>query len=184
MDKQKLLKIAQPIIQKIAQNRSSRSFAYYESIDIKQEVWVFCLEALDKYDQTKCTPNLSIEEQIERFLNHHVSNRIKNLMRDKYFSPDLNNLDKSKTRMNIVNALPIDICNNNNIIKFFNSYSDCFSPEENLIFQEMKDFIFDRLPKEFKDIFIDFVNNNKIRKTVEIELKNYIAEILKDFNNE
>jgi DNA-directed RNA polymerase specialized sigma24 family protein len=52
------------------------SFSYYTKQDIKQEVWVFCLEALPKYDEKR---------KLEGFLYIHARNRVLNLLRDKYY---------------------------------------------------------------------------------------------------
>tara|TARA_R100000152_G_C6774559_1_gene202408 strand:- start:1044 stop:1538 length:495 start_codon:yes stop_codon:yes gene_type:complete len=50
-------------------------FGYYDLDDIKQESYIICLEVLSKYDKKR---------PFENFISHHLSNRLKTLIRDKY----------------------------------------------------------------------------------------------------
>tara|TARA_B100002052_G_C15868121_1_gene593314 strand:+ start:758 stop:1255 length:498 start_codon:yes stop_codon:yes gene_type:complete len=50
-------------------------FGYYELDDIKQESYIICCEALEKYDESR---------PFENFISKHLSNRLKTLIRDKY----------------------------------------------------------------------------------------------------
>jgi DNA-directed RNA polymerase specialized sigma24 family protein len=50
-------------------------FGYYTLDDIKQESYIICLEALEKYDGLR---------PFENFVSKHLSNRLKTLIRDKY----------------------------------------------------------------------------------------------------
>jgi RNA polymerase sigma factor (sigma-70 family) len=51
------------------------TFSYYELDDIKQESFIICLEAVEKYDNSR---------PFENFISKHLSNRLKTLIRDKY----------------------------------------------------------------------------------------------------
>lgn len=59
-------------IQILAERFSNKTFAYYDKEDIKQEVWVICLESLHKYDPERSSAKL------ETFLFRVVSNELTN----------------------------------------------------------------------------------------------------------
>lgn len=50
-------------------------FGFYELEDIKQESYIICLEILPKYDNVR---------PFENFVSKHLSNRLKDLIRNKY----------------------------------------------------------------------------------------------------
>lgn len=50
-------------------------FGFYELDDIKQESYIICLEILPKYDNVR---------PFENFVSRHLSNRLKDLIRNKY----------------------------------------------------------------------------------------------------
>lgn len=187
MMKEKLLEIAYPIIAKIAKTRKSQKFAYYEGIDIEQEVWVFCLQAMNKYDPDKASYGLSTEKKIEHFLNNHVTNRLINLMRDKYFRPEnklTSKFGNSGTRMNLVNALPLDICDANNIDRILGSGTNYSDPVSSLLAQETIHIILCKLPSELVDSFKSLIGGNKIRKSVEMHLQEEVARILQELDDD
>jgi len=63
----------------IALLASTFMFGYYDSDDIRQEAYIFGLEALPRYD-----PN----RPLENFLYSHIKNRLINFKRDKYHRTD------------------------------------------------------------------------------------------------
>lgn len=183
ISKAKLLEIATPIINKIAESRRGKTFAYYQSDDISQEVWVLCLDALDRFDISKAsTPKLP--DQIERYLNSHVSNRLKNLMRDKYFRPDAKGSEKrhAVARMNLVNALPIDLFNQDECTSLGAS-SHIGDPEQILMTIEMIEYIMDRLPSELIEPFMSIIDGNKIHRSVASTVQEKTREILRNWND-
>ena len=54
-------------------------FGYHTADDMKQEARVFAWQGLEKYDG---------ERPLENFLSVHLSNRLKNFVRDNYFTRD------------------------------------------------------------------------------------------------
>lgn len=78
------------IIAKVARNHISKAFDYYEQEDIEQEVWVIALQKLGDFDFEKSTV-VDEAQALERFLNTVVSNRLKNLYRDKHVVPSKGN---------------------------------------------------------------------------------------------
>lgn len=170
---------AYPIIEKIATcRRNNDAFAYYENKDIYQEVWCMCLEALDKYDASI--------GPIENYLNRHVSNRLKNLKRDKYFRPgcDLPTSGYARERMNLVNALPLDggdVVEQGEVLCATPIGAD---PVNHLLCQETLEYVRSRLSEKFQIVLDDLINNNKIRKPIVAELRALIAEILVERDND
>lgn len=65
----------------IVVNRISSKYTFYgyEVDDIKQEAFIICMDALERYDNKR---------PLENFLSVHLSNRLKNFIRDNYFTKD------------------------------------------------------------------------------------------------
>lgn len=176
---QQILNEANPIIERLAKSRSIKgSFAYYEPQDVYQEIWSMCLEALDRYD-----PEIG---PIENYIVCHVSNRLKNLKRDRYFRPgsDVSTSGLARTRMNLVNALPLDngdmpengipLC----------STPPCVDPIEYLLCDETLSYIRQRLPVDLYEPFEDLIGNNKVRGPIAEEIGQKVAEILYERNDD
>lgn len=62
----------------IVVNRMSARYTFhgYDVEDIKQEAFIICMDALDRYDQKR---------PLENFLAVHLSNRLKNFVRDNFY---------------------------------------------------------------------------------------------------
>lgn len=68
------------IVNKIISQLADRwSFGIYSREDIAQEIYVFCLKGLAKYDGKR---------NLYNFLFTHTKNRLKNLKRDEFFRPE------------------------------------------------------------------------------------------------
>lgn len=65
--------VVKKIIKKIA---DKYTFGIYEEEDIGQEIWLMCLDAIDRWDGKRSLYN---------FLLTHCKNRLRSLKRDKYF---------------------------------------------------------------------------------------------------
>jgi len=168
-----LLNKAYPIIDKLAKSRSANgAFAYYEKTDVYQEIWALCLEAMDRYN-----PDIG---PIENYLVRHVTNRMKNLKRDKYFRPgcDVSTSGLAKTRMNLVNALSLGICETANQGTLLGSSVVNVDPVEHMLCWETLFYIRERLPQDLIGPFDALVENNKVRSAVVSDIRHNIAEIL------
>ena len=73
--------IIQMVIDRMAKNYT---FSYYEEEDIKQEAFIIAAEAMKNYDSSR---------PLEHFISRHISNRLRNLIRDKYYRKS-SSLDK------------------------------------------------------------------------------------------
>jgi hypothetical protein len=168
-----ILEEAYPIIDRLAKSRSANgAFAYYENCDVSQEVWCLCLEALDRYD-SQIGP-------VENFLVKHVTNRLKNLKRDKYFRPgsDIPSSGLARIRMNLVNALPLsgdDITQQGVLLC---SASINIDPIEYILCDETLEYIRERLPDNLCDPFEELISNNRVRGPLIEDIRQKVAEIL------
>lgn len=172
---QKILDKAKPIIERLAKSRSAKgAFAYYENQDVSQEIWCMCLEAMGRYDPTI--------GPIENYLVRHVTNRIKNLKRDKYFRPgsDVPTSGLARTRMNLVNALPIgggDIAEQGVLLC---SLHMNVNPIDYILCDETLFYIREHLPEHLLESFEELICNNKIRNPLVKEIRQKVAEILNE----
>lgn len=174
---QQILDEAQPIIERLAKSRSANGkFAYYENQDVYQEVWCMCLEALGRYDPEKAP--------LENFLVSHVTNRLKNLKRDKYFRPgsDIPTSGLARTRMNLINALPL---NSDDMVEqgvLLCSTSISVNPADYSLCDETLSYIEQQLPEDLLAPFYDLINNNDVRGSIVEEVRQKVAEILIERN--
>ena len=177
--RQEILEEAYPIIEQLAKNRSANgAFAYYENSDVYQEVWTMCLEALERYD-----PAIG---PIENYLVRHVTNRIKNLKRDKYFRPgsDVSTSGLARVRMNLVNALPLDGGDIADQGTLLGSTPVNIDPVEHILCDETLAYIRKRLPDELREPFEDMIGNNRVRSPLVEEVQQIVAEILEERDND
>jgi len=170
---QELLNKAYPIIERLASRRSSGgAFAYFEDKDVYQEIWKMCLDAMERYN-----PDIG---PIENYLVRHVSNRLKNLMRDKYFRPGSTAVGSglARTRMNLVNALPLSPGDASEDGVLLCSASMNTDPVDTLLSGETLQYILDRLPPDLLEPFELLIGNNKVRGPVVEEICHKVAEIM------
>lgn len=168
-----LLEEAAPIIQRLARiRRKNGGFAYYEKDDISQEVWALCLDALDRYD-VDIGP-------LENYLVRHVSNRLKNLKRDRYFRPgcDVATSGHAFVRISLVNALPLDDGFGADSGRVFCSSPISNDPVDHMLHDETVEYIRERLPDHLVVPFDDLIGNNRVRKAILEEMRAEIAAIL------
>lgn len=124
MTEQETMNVILTVINRIAPRYT---FNGYEVDDIKQEAFIICVDALNRYDN--CRP-------LENFLSVNLSNRLKNFVRDnfgnakdlekkkilapmsffhdancnsQYYEIDLENLDKKQLMELVENNLPINM---------------------------------------------------------------------------
>ena len=163
------------MIQQIAsQRKNNHTFAHYTGEDIEQEIWVMCLDALCRYNPAT--------GPLEHFLNSHVSNRLKNLKRDRYFRPGscVATSGAAKTRMNLINALPLDnsdITEDSIVLGAASAEPD---PLMQLLADETRDYITDRLPPDMKPIFFAVMSGNNIRQPIMDKFRKIVATILEE----
>jgi len=73
MTESQLMKSIETVVNRIA---PKYTFNGYDVDDIKQESFLICVDALDRYDENR---------PLENFLSVHLSNRLKNFVRDNFY---------------------------------------------------------------------------------------------------
>ena len=80
MTDEQVLETMELVINRIAPRYT---FYGYTVSDIKQESYIICIEALERYDEKR---------PLENFLSVNLSNRLKNFIRDNYFIAESNDV--------------------------------------------------------------------------------------------
>ena len=135
------------------------SFNGYSVEDIKQEAFIICMDALDRYDPSR---------PLENFLSVHLSNRLKNFVRDNYFTK---NDDESKKKL--LNAKSI--------------ISDDVSMEdsdyiENVDISDIKQLIDEELPMVYRADYLKIINNVYVPKKRREEVLSVLKQIVENKN--
>lgn len=141
----------------IVVNRIAPKYAFkgYEVDDIKQEAFMICMDALNRYDNNR---------PLENFLSVHLSNRLKNFVRDNYFVKD----DEDKKRVLAPKQLSYDENITNKDVDF----------DTILDFQEFRSIIDKFLPFEYRADYLKMANDVYISKKRKTILINIIKKIL------
>ena len=175
-----------PTIQKIAKNLAKKySFGYYDSEDIEQECFIFALEAIINYDSNKGS--------FENFLYSHLSNRLKNLLRNNYYrhkfdcqysknkDPDCIYCQKRKEKFIVKKHLiePIDIDNVNDCQE--KNMSVTYNFLENLEIDEIFGIINKELEIELRPDYLKILEGHRIPLKKRRIIEEKIKEILRNY---
>ncbi len=141
----------------IVVNRISARYTFhgYELEDIKQEAFIICMDALDRYDQKR---------PLENFLAVHLSNRLKNFVRDNFYIKGEE--DKKKilkpSSLSYEDFIPAEHHENDNKI-------DAKSLQES---------IDSKLPSEYRSDYLKIINDVYVPKKRREEIIALIKELL------
>lgn len=103
------------VIHKVAKNHRNKDFGYFTKEDIEQEVWLIALDRMGDFQPKRGTQK-DEKKSFEHWINCVVSNRLKNLYRNKYVVPQ--RLHKARPT-NLVNPICIDnVAEKSQIIEF------------------------------------------------------------------
>lgn len=136
------------------------TFNTYDVDDIKQESFIICMDALERYDQKR---------PLENFLSVHLSNRLKNFVRDNFYTKD----EEEKKKV----LKPQYITTDHNIT-YVNEYDD------NLDAKNLSSIIDKHLPPAYRSDYLKMINNVYIPKKKRDDLVALIKEILEAHANE
>ena len=151
---------------KIVVDRISPRYTFYgyQVDDIKQEAFIICMEALNRYDNSR---------PLENFLSVNLSNRLKNFVRDNHFihTDDLDRVRVLKpAQLDHENAV-VD-ANDNNI-----TY-------DSIEFKNMADIVDVKIPASLRLDYLRMINDVYITKQRREELVEIIQEILQEHGYE
>jgi len=177
MVSKKLLEQATPIIHQIAKYKRRHKFAYFTREDISQEVWKLALQALRHYRPSR--------GPLEHYLRVAVNNRLRNLKRDRYFRPDPANLQRTRqirTRIGLVNALPLGTRDVDDRCVLFGSASAAVDPAEALQAKELQEFIEARLPANLRAALGRVLEGSSVAGQTLAALRRRVLVILEEWN--
>lgn len=140
----------------IVVNRIAPKYTFngYAVDDIKQEAFIICMDALERYDNKR---------PLENFLSVHLSNRLKNFVRDNYYTKD----EEHKKKVLKPQSLSTD-----DVIKYDAEY------DIKLEAKNIKLLIDKYLPAEHRANYLKMVNDIYIPKRKKEELIDLIKELL------
>lgn len=146
----------------IVVNRIAPKYAFgtYGIDDIKQEAFIICMDALNRYDQKR---------PLENFLSVHLSNRLKNFVRDNYYTKD----ETEKKQV-----LKPKYLSPEDVVKYDVDYE--FTIEA----KNLKRIIDKHLPVDRRSDYLKFINNVYISKKKREELVSLIKNLLEIYGNE
>ena len=152
LTQEEVIDTIQLIINRIA---PKYSFYGYDVDDIKQEAFIICCDALNRYDEHR---------PLENFLAVNLSNRLKNFVRD-------NNFTKScESKKNVLSPKPLVF---EDVV--YDKYDELFH-EHSEIFK----IIDDKLPSFMRSDYLKMKNGVYVSKRKRIEIIDEIRNILKD----
>lgn len=153
MSESQLMKSIETVVNRIA---PKYTFSGYEVDDIKQESFLICIDALERYDENR---------PLENFLSVHLSNRLKNFVRDNYY---VSSTDEDKKKV----LTPKSI-NNDDIIKIYEEI-------DSLEVEELNKLVDKHLPSQYRSDYLKMLNNVYVNKIRREEILQNILNILKE----
>ena len=148
-------------IEKVCNRIAPRyTFYGYALDDIKQEAFIICMEALNRYDNSR---------PLENFLSVNLSNRLKNFVRDNHYiqSDDLDRVRVLKpAQLDHENAV---VDNKDNNISY-----------DSIEYKNMADIIDVKIPASLRLDYLRMINDVYITKQRREELVEIIQEILQE----
>lgn len=131
------------------------TFHGYDIDDIKQEAFIICYEALERYDQKR---------PLENFLSVNLSNRLKNFIRDNNFTKSSEDKRKVLSPKQLV---------------FENLVCDEKANRHEYL-DEITDIIDTELPPHMRADYLKIMNNIYIPKKRRLDVLDYIRQLLED----
>lgn len=155
----------QEVVDQIATvcNRIAPRYTFYGYTvdDIKQESFIICLEALNRYDEAR---------PLENFLSVNLSNRLKNFVRDNHFTGE-ENVERRKVYQ------PAQLEYEDSIVdkaeKYFVSY-------DSIEYRNMAKIIDQYLPANIRMDYLKIINDVYITKQRREEILEIINELLRE----
>ena len=143
-------------------NRTAPKYTFYGYTvdDIKQESFIICMDALDRYQEGR---------PLENFLAVHLSNRLKNFVRDNHFTK--REEEKAKVLM------PGQLANDNTIIS---PQSLQAKHQDKIDTKEMQKIVDSKLPSEYRSDYLKIVNDVYVPKKRREEVLDCIYKILEE----
>ena len=154
MSEQEVLATIELVVGRIAPRYT---FNGYEVDDIKQESFIICMDALNRYDGKR---------PLENFLSVNLSNRLKNFIRDNYFLTS----DSEKSKI----LCPAQLSYEDNLP------GDEVDADQRIDITDMKGVIDSNLPVEYRADYLKMIDGIHVQKKRKDEITNIIKNILSE----
>lgn len=150
------------IIQKVV-DRTAPKYAFYgyQAADMKQEAFIICMDALPRYDGLR---------PLENFLAVHLSNRLKNFVRDNHFSQN-----DDPARQNVIQPAQLNEA-------YYMEFEEDQISYEDIDFKDMARLINVELPANMRMDYLKMINDVYVAKPRREEIKSRIIDILTENN--
>lgn len=156
MREKEVIATIQKVVDKIAPRYVTRA---YSVEDMKQEAFIMCMEAIPRYDGKR---------PLENFLSVHVSNRMKNFLRD-----NVKVKDEAKYRVANPDQLSQDI--------EMASREDTY---DSMDYKHMAEIVDSNIPASMRMDYLKMVNEFYVPKQRREEIVNFIKDSLKQHGYE
>ena len=133
------------------------TFYGYLVDDLKQEAFIICMEALPRYDEAR---------PLENFLSVHLSNHLKNFVRDNHFTKD----EEQKAKV----VMPGQLTNEEYLLDTHEEYI------EDLDCRQMSKVLDIKLPAEYRADYLKIINDVYVPKKRKEEVLFIIQYILEE----
>jgi hypothetical protein len=137
------------------------TFYGYSLDDIKQESFIICMDALKRYDESR---------PLENFLSVHLSNRLKNFVRDNHFL--LEQEDKGRI------VQPGQLENDHSIIDFYEKYG---ITDFSIDYADIIKILNSEIPTSMRMDYLKIIHDVPIPKNRRLEVIKYINNILQSY---
>ena len=149
-------------IEKVVKRISPKyTFYGYTLDDIRQESFLICMDALNRYDEKR---------PLENFLSVNLSNRLKNFVRDNHFLVE----EEEKAKI----AQPGQLENDHSIV----DYEEKFSiPEYSIDYTNIIELLNTEIPASIRMDYLKIVHEVPLPKNRRQEVMDYINYILQSY---
>ena len=159
MTEEQVMKQIKIVIDRIA---PKYTFYGFSVDDIKQESFIICMEALNRYDGIR---------PLENFLSVNLSNRLKNFVRDNHFISD-ENLARQKVYQ------PAQLEYEESIVDSEEKFSSSY---ESMEYTNMANILDKNLPAKDRMDYLKMINDVYITKQRREEVTEVICQILSEY---
>ena len=159
-----VLEIIQKVVDRIA---PKYTFVGYDIDDMKQEAFIICVEALDRYNPNKIKNK---NKPLESFLSNNLSNRIKNFLRDN--NAIVADTDKSRI------AQPAQLDNEYTILDGKDRRQ---SLHEQYRIQEISRLVNRNIPADMRMDYIKMINGEPIPTNRRKQIEEFIKHMLEGY---
>lgn len=148
----------------LVSNRMAPKYVFYgyTEDDLKQESFIICIEALNRYDGIR---------PLENFLSVNLSNRLKTFMRDKHFTGK-----SSEERKKVIQPAQLDY--EDSIVDYQEKFSTSL---DDLNMQDMTSIVDMYMPASLRMDYLRVLNDVYVSKQRREEINYTIRHILEEY---